>query len=258
LKTYATLFALVMAIASIPASADAILLHQYVFDGNVNDQVGTANGTLEGGATASGGVLALNGSSSFVQFASFIVPQTGSYSISLFAQDEGAGQPPPSDSGCCAEFISQGGSGDNGAFYLGLIYPTIRASDSWSNTGVAEPTDGLWHDYTLVVDATGNDSELFVDGALKATLGFAIITDATGTNTRLGEQYCSPQPGCVESFLGNEANVQIYSGALTADQVAAIAAEGPTPSTPEPSTLLLMGTGLMAVARRLRRRPPSD
>ena len=109
----ASLFVLLLAAGAIPAFADAILLHQYVFNGNVNDQIGTANGTLMGGAIASGGVLALNGSSSFVQFSSFIVPNTGSYSVSLFTQDEAGGTSPSHDgNGCCVEFISQGGWGN--------------------------------------------------------------------------------------------------------------------------------------------------
>ena len=46
----------------------AVLTHWYTFNGNVNDQVGSANGTLVGGAIASGGLLSLNGLTSYVQF----------------------------------------------------------------------------------------------------------------------------------------------------------------------------------------------
>jgi hypothetical protein len=45
-------------------TADAALTHQYTFnDGTANDSVGTANGTLMGAATVSGGQVHLTGAS---------------------------------------------------------------------------------------------------------------------------------------------------------------------------------------------------
>src|SRR5690606_22024123 len=42
--------------------AQAQLNHRYSFDTDVSDSIGGANGTLEGGATVSGGALSLGGS----------------------------------------------------------------------------------------------------------------------------------------------------------------------------------------------------
>ena len=62
----------------------ATLVHEYKFNGDTTNSVGSINGTLEGGATASGGVLSLNGTTGYVQLSGFAVP-TGAFSIAFDA-----------------------------------------------------------------------------------------------------------------------------------------------------------------------------
>lgn len=202
----------------LPASASATLIHHYTFNGNVNDQVGGANGVLIGGATAAGGVLSLDGASGYVQFGGHIVPVSGSYSIALFAQET-------APTGTYVEFISQGFSGGPG-FYLGHDpVGFIRASDAWGATGVLFPTDGKRHHIALVVDSTANRSGLYVDGALKATF-IAFTTTPGGSNTRLGRQF----DPFSEFFYGSLSDVRIYDGALTSNDVADLASRNPAGS----------------------------
>src|SRR5579862_3101244 len=188
----------------------AVLIHDYQFQGNATDLIGSANGTLMNGSTATSGVLGLNGSQ-YVQFGSDIVPTSGSYSVFLFAQETA-----PTTG--FVEFISQGFSSGPG-FYIGHNNPAsgqiIRASDSWQNTSVLFPTNGLWNSYALVVDSSVTKSFLYVDGVLAATLNSAISTTTGGDNTRLGRQFDPFN----EFLTGKLADVQIFTGALNADQV---------------------------------------
>ena len=193
----------------------ATLIHHYTFQGDANDLVGSANGALLGGALATGGKLTLNGSGQYVQFGSHIVPTSGSYSVALFAQ-----QSLPS---IIAEFISQGFSGGPG-FFLGYALAPVyagdglRATDSWLNTGVGFPSDGLQHHYALIVDSVTNQSRLYLDGVKRAVLPFAITTTPAGTHTRLGQQFDS----FTEYFSGTLSDVRIYSGTLTDQEVTAL------------------------------------
>lgn len=206
----------------IGVQTNATLIHQYKFSGNANDSVGSANGTLMNGATATGGRLSLNGVNQYVEFGSHIVPTSGSYSVVLFVRETTS----VSD---YVEFISQGFSGGPGLYIDHTPSPqTIRVSDSWMTTGVPFPGDGQWHCYALVVDSVASQSRLFVDGIQKATMAAAIATTPAGTNTRFGRQY-DPGP----SYLrGNLADVQIYTGALSSAEVAQIAAAAPIFSVP--------------------------
>src|SRR5439155_5121206 len=66
----------------------ATALHHYTFDSpDVTDSIGTANGTLIGGATIASGRLNLDGSTGYVQFNQHIVPTPDSFSIAFFAQE---------------------------------------------------------------------------------------------------------------------------------------------------------------------------
>jgi hypothetical protein len=211
---------------SLPA-ASATLIHAYDFQGNVNDLVGSENGTLVGGATASGGVLTLNGVDGYVQFASHLIP-SGSYSVRFSA----AG---PTAWDNYFEMISQGG--DYG-WYIGGDPNNghIRASDAWSDIGLAFPTDGRQHQYGLVVDAGANTSKLFIDWILRASVPYALtVSTTTGTDTRLGRQY----GGWGEYLDGTMGGLQIYSGALSDSEM-----------VPEPSALLLAAGGLCLLGIR--------
>jgi hypothetical protein len=88
---------------------------------------------------------------------------------------------------------------------------------------VAFSGDGRWHSYVLVVNATTSQSLLYVDGVQGAALASAITTSPDGTAARLGRQF----DPAGEYFGGDLADVQIYAGALSAAQVAEIAAAGP-------------------------------
>ena len=213
-------------------SAQAGLVHSYDFSSGVTDLTGTENATLVGGATVGGGVLSVDGVSGYAQFGSHIIPTTGSYSVVLDFRLAGA------QSGI-HELISQGASGGPG-FYIGSSNSSdFRVTDSWGNSGIAFPTDTRWHQAALIVDATGNRTEFYLDGSFAGSLGQAITTTALGSDTRLGVQFNSSG----EYFAGDIDNVRIYDSAIGSNQLA---------DAPEPSSALLvaLGAGLVAVARR--------
>ena len=235
---------LIMILLTLTGLGRAALIHEYTFEGNANDQVGSANGTLINGAAASNGMLSLNGVNQYVQFGSHIVPTSGSYSVALFAQET---TPVAGD----IEFISQGSTYAPG-FYIGhngTSPEQIRVTDSWQNTSVLFPSNGLWNSYVVVVNASTSQSLLYVDGDLASTLNTAITTTTGADDTRLGRQF----DPFGEYLAGNLANVQIYNNALTKTQVAAYATEGPT-SSPEPASLLLfsIGSGIVLWVRHKR------
>jgi len=229
---------------AIPAAptATATLIHEYKFNGNANDSAGSANGELMNGASAVDGTLTLNGANQYVQFGSHIVPTSRSYSVALFARESVLG----SD---FVEFISQGVSGGPG-FYIGHTPApqTIRASDSWSSTGIPLPRDDKWHCYVLVVEAPTSLSRFFVDGIQRAVMEPSIATTPNGTGTRLGRQY---EPSA-EYFKGNLADVQIYTGALSASDIVKLCANlpvsTPTSQVPPPGGVYKVGGGVSAPA----------
>ena len=216
----------------------ATLLHHYTFGLDASDQAGTENGALLNGATVSGGVLSLDGIDDYVQFASHLIPGLGSYSITLEGRLIG-GFP------TYTEMISQGASGT--ALYIGSSPGGgLRAGDQWGSVG-SFPSDGAWHAYALTVDTDAQISILYIDGLVYNSLGSAIAPGPGGDDTRLGSQYNAHG----EYFYGDLDNVRIYSGALTAAEVAGIEAN----AIPEPWSMTLTGAGLLLCGlRRLRPR----
>jgi hypothetical protein len=203
------------------AVAQAGELHSYNFNSDASDSIGSAHGTLFGGATVtSSKYLLLNGSSAYVQFNQQIVPTSGTYTVALFAFEA---QP----TGTYIELISQGFSTGPG-FYIGHDpIGIIRATDSWGNTGVPFPTGGGFHHFALVVDSSSSTSKLYLDGSMVASVNFAIATTPSGGTTRFGRQF-NP---FAEFFNGGIDDVHIYNHALTANEVAALASAGPSVDT---------------------------
>ena len=205
-----------------------VLTHQYLFQANANDVIGSANGTLENGATAAGGVLTVNSVNQDVLFGQKIVPMSGSFSMTLF---ELHSQP---QTGSFLELITQGSIGGPG-FYIGRDNGTsFRLCDNFGSVGVVFPADTtLFHNVALTVDSTANQTKLYIDGALATTLGGVLGTTTGGDPTRLGAQF-----GASEFFAGQLKDVRVYTGVLSAAQVASIATQ--STGAPEPGSLSLL------------------
>jgi hypothetical protein len=230
--------------ATLSASA-ATLIHSYDFDtGTVTDGTGSIDGTLVNGATILSGVLTLDGANDFVQLAGFAIPTIGNdFSVALRARQSTSFSYP------YIELISQGEStgGPMGyGFYIGTSPEGIRLGDRFPAADVNEPfpADRAWHDYVLTSAAVGG-TRFYIDGALIFSSDSEMDVVAGGTATRFGTQFAPFS----EHFAGRMDDIMIWSGALSADEVAAYSTPSVVP-LPSGAPLLLAGLGALALVRR--------
>jgi len=203
-----------------------------------NAELGGATATLAGGASLTGGRLALNGSSGYLQLNSRIIPASGSFSVTLFAR-ETVSTP------TYVEFISQGISGSG--FYIGHTPGgNMRVSDAWQDTGIPMPQDPLEHHYAVAYDAANNLTRLYIDAQLSATLSGSPTRGAIGgDNTRLGRQY----DPFAEYLAGTIDDVGVHLTALSGSDVQALARRTPDlPCSAEGSARSISGVVASAIA----------
>jgi len=206
------------------APASAALLHQYSFNNSTSDSVGSLNATLNGGASVSGGSLALNGTSAYAELSGYAIPFSN-FSITFDATIAAY-------SGGTVEMISQGSSGAPG-FYIGLSNSQFRLGDNLAGIGVATPSLNVSHSYELI--SNGSGTQFFIDGVSVFTSATQATAPQSGTNTRVGAQFQTYG----EYFDGTISNLSIYSG---------------TPTVPEPASWALLAVGMLALPVLRRRR----
>jgi hypothetical protein len=123
-------------------------------------------------------------------------------------------------------------------------------------SGGAAYTNGVYHDVTLT-DNSGVVAA-YLDGVAAFTTTTTVM-DINNSGNLMNFFLDNVVGGGIGEYsTGNLAALRVYSGALTAAEAAALAADpfaGSTPpSVPEPGTCLLLGTGLAAAAALRRRR----
>jgi len=153
-----------------------------------------------------GTALDFKGTDDYVQVNNAVIPSTGDFTVSVWAKAI------PNQSGY-REIISQNAGSGGEDFYIGKSASgNIRVGDHWVDSGVPFPNDGLWHNYTVVKNAT--NTSLYIDGILEAEKGSAILNPA-GSSFRIGRQY----GGNGEYFEGTIDELRIWSNAQTSVQI---------------------------------------
>lgn len=225
-----------------PASAGG-LLHRYDFTSNANDSVGTANGTLRGSATISGGALNTTSVAG---------------SLSGGAPQNGVQLPPGAVAGITGPFtieswfkVNFGGgyttlfsfSGNNTGSYI-LATPargnspyasTISVIGGGGNFAEQQASEqyqdnGVLHQMTVTYD--GTTLSYYIDGALSSFSGLSPTVSDSGlvlaTLNYIGINGGSPWPD--NSVNGSTLDFRIYGRALTAGQITNLYALGPDAS----------------------------
>lgn len=222
---------------AIAGSARAELTHLYTFnDGSASDSVGEADGVLFGDAFVDeDGVLRLPGGSN--DYVSLDGPEinVASYTDATFEAwftsdvlqdwqrvfDFGDRTVPSSQQGYLYYTPQRGGGGGLG------VYATFG---NRTEAPHGELFAGQPYHLAMVVDddANGGDDVLsvYINGQLQASAGHSkSLSDVSDTFAYLGKSLVDVDP----NFNGSMDEFRIYDSALSASQVAASFADGPTP-----------------------------
>jgi hypothetical protein len=263
----------------IGVSADAQLLHRYDFVTDANDTVGSAHGTLVGGATISGGALTTAGGNGAVNGTwsgtgprltldpSAVAGITGAFSIETwFSATTGwpkydslyAFSDTTRENYLLAAPVRGYGPWPSGVGIKGAG-GDYNASFDMVLSGIYLDTPGI-HQTVLTYD--GTTFSYYVNGALADFSGLPSTGTSVGFNlstlTAIGINGGSPWDD--PSLTGSTYDFRIYGQSLTPDQVSAVyglGVDAPNAAislavVPEPSSLALFGIAgaLLACLRR--------
>lgn len=214
----------------------ATLLNRYSFTANANDSVGGANGTLLGGASVSGGAVALNGSGAYVDLPNGIIAGSTDLTIEAWVTDNGSGNwARICDFGFSTAGEGNGGTGTNylfltpqsgsGSLRVGMVVNSLggEVTVDWPATPLP---DGVQKHVVFTLSGGTQTARLYVDGTLvgeNTSFGYTPAQLGNTFNNWLGRS----QFGADSYFNGSIAEFRIYDGALTAAEVQQDFSAGP-------------------------------
>jgi len=194
-------------------------------NGNGQDAVGSANATLEGGATYGPGIFGqafqFNGTSSYVAIPpSADIVGTGGFSVSVWIKTT-------SSSGVIIQ--QRDANNYNGEYMVSLsggkvsffVYGNSEYDVNMiSNASV---NDGNWHNIVVVRETNGT-GEIFIDGKLDSTQTGPDVPLGSGFNIYLGADERDVYYGLgANAFNGLIDDLALFNAALTSANVQAIA-----------------------------------
>lgn len=203
---------------------DANNSSSYGGSGNIwTDIVGGNNGSIVGGTfTTSGGVSFFNFPTAGVaSYVSAPVAKTASMTFNVWAKGNSATVP-----GCMLFNAGLAGVGPDLFFSGGGIYwnvwdgggtPFRDAGNATVSTSIAANTN--WHNYTVVVDAVGNNAKLYFDGVWMGTSTYRAPTSSTALYIGSAGLNSSLVNDLTWNWLGGISIFQTYSRALSAAEV---------------------------------------
>ncbi|HEY6914916.1 MAG TPA: sialate O-acetylesterase [Paludibacter sp.] len=204
------------------------LTHQWTFDdGTAKDVVGTANGTLKGGATIANGVLMTDAAGQYLELPASQLGITSYPALSFetwFKSKSGANT---GNTMLCYIGDTYSGKGSNG-FFLSVARAdnTSRVSISCGNTtapwsaesyaGSAEFDDGLLHQTVGVI--TSSNITYYVDGIKQTTS--ALSASNSLANIKLNYAYLAKSGYTADpTWLGSIDKFSLYNKALSDEEV---------------------------------------
>lgn len=266
-------------VATFALSVNAALVHRYDFETDASDSVGTADGTIVGAVTITGGAAVTDGGNGAVNGAwseenayvavdsSAVAGISGSFTIETWFN--ATTNWPKYDT----LFAFSDGTQDN--YLLGA---PVRGYSPWPSgcamKGAGSPPPPGWdygvegiylddnnlHQLVLTYDAGTDVFQLYTDGAAATFTenGSVVVPDfnlSMLTQIGLNGGSCYPDP----VLTGSTHDFRIYDDAVAAGGVAALYATGSDATNadvieaaaiPEPATLVLLGLGAVTVLRK--------
>jgi hypothetical protein len=201
-------------------------------EGNVNDSVGTNNGSLQGGTVFAPGevgqAFSLNGTSAYV-----IVPASPSLNVGsgggltiegwinsptitaqqILVQWHHTGT--PSFGLHMQTGTGSGGGASAGALYANLVDTSGTYHFIWSNPGLL--VSNQFQHVALTYNMSSGVGALYVDGSVVAQSNLGVFTPQTSYDFYLGER-----PGWALNYSGLVDEMSVYNRALASNEIAGI------------------------------------
>jgi Tfp pilus assembly protein PilV len=198
------------------------------FNGNANDYVTSASGTVSGASLTTGQNGQANGAYSFDGINDYIelspsITNFGGFSISVWAR--GVSGPAATDG--YGYIVHRGPSNLLGSSVYWIATDTSPAlyrgdiSGNVSSDTATAPGASTWRLLTLTYDGTTRN--VYVDGDLQATDARALTNATTGTRLGIGG---TPHSATYRPFQGEIDDVRFYNKTLSQSEVQALFSEG--------------------------------